>query len=320
MVPRGSRGYKLSLMTSHRVLFCIVVALTACRSGDRSTVTDSAAVDTTLVAPVPPVVLNPGWNDTVAGPALLLPVADSTSRASVVLPYLTDSVLAATTTFALDSLAGMQIDLFGSAGVIGSSALGAMSGKRQAEGCLLWPEVSLATIPSREWKVGLRKGAASGLKLDSVETMSAGDSSRITAEIARLASALTDGADSSFQGLPFTVRKAYRFSLDGMSILASDVVRRIAAEANPREEHTLLIAERPAGGEAGYTAGYHSRVSGSENVVRTHEILAAMRFIRNGRAAVVVAFGYEDGGRVALLERTGERSWRVSWRSAYSGC
>ena len=26
------------------------------------------------------------------------------------------------------------------------------------------------------------------------------------------------------------------------------------------------------------------------------------------------------GGRIALLERTGNRTWKIRWRSAYTGC
>ena len=307
-------------MTSYRAVLWLPVVLMACRGGDTLGRGDSSAVHTIPTPSASPVALNPGWDDSVAGPVLILPAAESAPRVSVVLPLLTDSVLTGFSALDLDSLSGLPVDLFGPAGSVGSSVLATAPVKRAVEGCLAWPETSLAKTPDRPWRVGFRQGAAVGLKLDSIESMPSADSSRIAAEIARLVSPLAEGADSAFRGLPFSVRKAYRFSIDGTSVLVSDVVRKIAQEANPREEHILLIAERPQSGEEKYTVAFHSRVSGSEDVVRTHEILSAVRFVRNARPVIVVAFGYADGGRIALLERTGEKRWKVSWRSAYTGC
>jgi len=102
-------------------------------------------------------------------------------------------------------------------------------------------------------------------------------------------------------------------------VLAADVVRKINEEANPREEHLLLIAERPRVAGAKYVAAFQSRVAGAEEAVRTTEILGAVQFVR-GNPAIVVTFEYEDGGKVALLERTGEKQWRITWTSAYTGC
>ena len=158
------------------------------------------------------------------------------------------------------------------------------------------------------------------LPVDSLETMSAADSASVTREIARLSSMVAEGDDPAFRGLPFSVRKAYRFSLPAISVLAGDVVRKINEEANPREEHLLIVAERTAGTTAPYDAVFHTRVAGSEEAVRTNEILGAVQFVRNKRPALVVSFEYADGGRVALLQRISNREWKVTWRSAYTGC
>lgn len=256
----------------------------------------------------------------MAGPVMLLPVADNTSRLAVVLPFLTDSALSTASVTGVDSLSGLPFDLFELAGRVGSSSLLVGARKPNVEGCSQWPEGTLVEVPGRTWRMGFRKGVAMPLPLDSIEAAGTADSSRIVGEIARIVSALVDSVDPAFQGLPFSVRKAYRFSLGATSVLVSDVVRRIAEEANPREEHTLLIAERPLTGDARYKAAFHSRVAGSEDIVRTHEVLGAVRFVRSNTPAIVVAFGYEDGGRIALLERTGEGDWKLTWRSAYAGC
>ncbi len=307
-------------MTFNRVsqlLIGILSAVSACRDTERKTPVDSASVVSPATPPLP-AVPNTGWDDSVAGPILLLPVAETTDQAAIVLPFLTDSSFTATSGYPLDSLSSLPVDLFSTGGSVTSNSLSSAS-QRNAEGCLQWPQGTLADATGRSWQVGFREGVATPLTLDSLESATAADSSRLTSEIARISSALAEGADSTFRGLPFSVRKAYRFKVGSVSVLVADVVRRIAEEANPREEHILLIAER-APGENGYAPTYHTRAAGSEEVVRTNELLAAVRFTRNGRPAVIVAFEYGVGGRVALLERSAERQWKISWRSAYTGC
>jgi len=318
----STADYKLSPMTFRRgcakaLLPLIVVA--SCKGTDESSRSDSTA---TLppVTPAASAAVNPGWDTSVAGPVMLLSVSENVSQVAIVLPLMTDSTLSTVPLFSLDSLSGLPVDLFAPGGTVSSTSLLVTSQRSGSEGCLLWPEGRLAEAPGRPWRTGFRKGIAMSLPFDSIEAMTPADSSRITAEIARLASARTEGADSAFRGLPFSVRKAYRFSFGTTSVLVSDVVRKISEEANPREERTLLVAERLSSGDGKYVAAFHSRAAGAEEVVRTHEILGAVRLTRTGTAAVVLIFGYEDGARVALLERTGDRRWAVKWRSAYTGC
>ena len=250
---------------------------------------------------------------------MLLSVSESAANAAVVLPGLTDSALAGIPAFMLDSLSNMPSDLFSSVGLVGSSALLVSSQRLNTEGCLSWPTATLSPPPARQWRFGFRKGVATAVPLDSLEGMTPTDSSQVTVEIARIASVVAEGSDPAFRGLPFSVRRAYRFSLGSNSVVVADVVRKINEEANPREEHLLLVAERATPGDGKYVAAFESRVAGSEAVVRTNEILGAVRFVR-GNPAIIVTFEYEDGGKVALLERTGEKQWRLTWRSAYTGC
>jgi len=299
------------------ILFSLLVA--ACADGVREANVDSSGVAT---APIPAVqsFIRTGWNESTAGPVMILSVAGDIGQAAIVLPHMTDSSLAATAMFSLDRLMDLPVELFGPAGRVGRASLVVASQKLNTEGCVMWPEGTLAGVPSRPWRVGFRQGIATAFPLDSLEGMNTEDSLAVTGEIARLASALTEKGDPTFHGLPFSVRKAYRYTMPPVSALVADVVRKINEEANPREEHILLVGERVAGGDGKYMVAFYTRVAGSEDVVRTNEILGAVRFTRAGQPALVVAFEYGDGGRVALLERTGDRQWKITWRSAYTGC
>ncbi len=250
---------------------------------------------------------------------MLLSHSESMANAAVVLPGLTDSTLAAVASFALDPLSNMAVDLFGPAGLAEATTLVIGSQNLNPESCVSWPTGTLTPPPKHPWRFGLRKGVAAALSLDSLEGITPADSSRVTVEIARIASVVAEGRDPAFRGLPFSVRRAYRFSLGSNSVLVGDVVRKINEEANPRVEHLLLVAERSTVGDGKYIAAFESRVAGSEEKVRTNDILGVVRFVR-GNPAIVVTFEYEDGGKVALLERTGEKQWRITWRSAYTGC
>ena len=300
------------------VLILVGFAAGACKNDKKPAAGDSAvASDAPFVQPTIPAA-NTGWDTTDAGPVMLLAGSENMASAAVVLPWLTDSELASAPSFALDSLSNMPVDLFGLGGLSGSSPLIVSSQKLNTEGCLSWPTGVLSQSP-RHWRFGLRKGVATAFPLDSLEGMTATDSSQVTVEIARIASAVAEGSDPVFRGLPFAVRHAYRFTVGNTSVLVADVVRKINEEANPREEHLLLIAERTNTADAKYEAAFQSRVAGSEEAVRTNEILGAIKFVR-GNPAIVVTFEYEDGGKVALLERTGDKQWRITWRSAYTGC
>ena len=159
---------------------------------------------------------------------------------------------------------------------------------------------------------------ATPVPLDSLEGASSADSVLVTTELARLASALPESNDAVFRGLPFNVKKAYRTKGGPIGLLIGDVVRKINEEANPREEHFLIVAERSSGADGRYTTVFHSRAAGSEEVVRTNEILAVVRFVNGGNTAVIVSFEYENGGRLAFIEQTSEKVWKTSWRSAYT--
>lgn len=269
-------------------------------------------------APAVAPALNPGWKKESAGPILLF--AGQDNRPFIVLPGLSDDMLAATPTSALDSLFDIQVDLFDTSGPSMSSArLVINSRQTKYEGCLSWPVGVLAPPPRRPWRIGLASGMATAYELDSLGGMTAGDSVLMTAEIARLASVVAEGADPAFRGLPFAVTRAYRFRIGVNSVILANVVRRINEEANPRVEHLMLVAEESKSDPGRFAVAFESRISGAEDVVRTSEILSIVRFLQ-GNPAVIMMFEYEEGNRLVMLERVPPGEWKMTWRSAYTGC
>jgi hypothetical protein len=309
------------LLRSHTIALVLVslTALSAACTRDKATNTpDSVKAQSATTPAIVPIRPSTGWNESEAGPVLLLSAVEAVRRASVVLPGASDIHDASTDTAQLDSVRGNEFELFDRSGYLGTSTIESIS-PAPAEGCAAWPVAIFRDAPTRSWRVGFSYRTAKALNLDSLSAASSQDSIAMTSELARLSSAITAGGDPAFQGLPFTVREAYRVSLTDAIVIVGDVVRTINEEANPREEHLVLIAEKRTG-DAEYRTAFYTRSAGSEDEVRTSEILAAVRFTRTNRAAVIVSFEYEEGGRTALVERVQPGTRRMTWQSAYSGC
>jgi hypothetical protein len=245
-------------------------------------------------------------------------MSESPYRALTVLPTLTDSAVAASRHFDVSQLSGLQVDLFTKKGKTGSGSIVAETQSSATEGCLSWPTVQISGATTTDWRIALEKGRASGIHLDSLEGLPSADSARLAKEITTVASFIRARSDSVFAGIPFAVRHAYRFALGRSSVVFSDVVRKINEEANPREERLVLILERLPGGA--YYAAYQSGSAGPEEDLQTTELLAAVSFASGSRPGLFTSSEYEDGGKIVLLERTGEMQWRSVWRSAYTGC
>jgi hypothetical protein len=286
------------------------------------------AVDTTTPPPPPPpdtVVTTPPPRprDVGFGPALVVP-SSTQGAALVVIPGLDE--ISDTTTFGGAELGGTRLDVFSRRGLVGQAELVSVSEDRPPGGCSAWPGASIrpvagATLPT-SWSVALVAGRARPVPLESIETLSGTDSARLAAEATRLASALPNDTSMAFRGIPFFVRIAYRFtSVTGVQALVAEVVRKVNVEANPLEEHILLVAEQDSGATSGrYRVGYSNRTSGTETSVVSTEVLAAITLSASGRAALVLdSVGYE-GDVYSLLERAGPARWTVRWRSAYAGC
>ena len=262
-----------------------------------------------------------GWNP-AAGP-LLFVAGESAQSAAAVFPHasgeLTDSI-----TFDERTVADARVDLFSRTGAVGQGTVagGFESGTRE---CASWPMVRMLPdeqVPSgATWTIALRSGAASALPATAVAGMSAADSAASTKEVLRLASLVPSDPAQPFHGLPFSARTIVRFQpAPGVDALVSDVVRRISTEADPREEHTLIVAERDSGSTGPFTLAYHERTSGPEETVVASDALAILAIGPQRHATMVISRDNGSGTVYALLERASAGRWSVRWTSAYAGC
>ncbi|HJU66382.1 MAG TPA: hypothetical protein VJ596_11920 [Gemmatimonadaceae bacterium] len=309
-----------------RVALALVSASLALAACERSQ--QAPPVDTATPAPPPPadtaVTLPPPRpRDVGFGPALVVPSSSTPTAALVVFPGFEE--ISDTTSFGGAEVSGTRLDVFNRGGQVGRAQLVGVSEDRPPGGCSTWPAANLrptqgSSLPS--WSVALTAGRAQAIPLQSIETLSGTDSARVAAEATRLASALPNDTSMAFKGIPFFVRIAYRFTpVTGVQALVAEVVRKVNVEANPLEEHILLVAERDSADTSGrYRPAYSNRTSGTETSVVSTEVLAAVTLSPSRRPALVLdSVGYE-GDVYSLLERTGPARWTVRWRSAYAGC
>ncbi len=294
----------------------------ACNGSDRPAPPDTVqpappvAVPDTTVAPRPA----SAW-DSAAGPALFVHAANAgTGTALVVLPDVTGDTLADTTSFDGAVLRNMSVEMFARSGRVGQGQLTRLAERGDASACVLWPTASVAGTPSDAWAVGFQSGRAAALAVDSIETLASQDSASLAASLTRIASALPNDTAAALRGVPFSVRSAYRFSpAPGVSAVAAHIVRKLTIEANPVEEHILLVAERDSAGGA-FRPVYSERTSGSEESVETTDVMAAVALGRDRQPTLVLERTGESSRAFALLERTPAGRWHVRWTSVYTGC
>lgn len=180
-----------------------------------------------------------------------------------------------------------------------------------SEVCGEAPTIRLTGNVPAAWSVALA-GSAVPLRMDSIEALPPPDSARFAADLARLASTVPSGRESRFDGLPFVVLTARRIDSQGKQAVVAHLVRRLPQEATPLEEHTFVIAERPASStNEQYRVSYHQRSEGTEETVDHYDVLAA---VRAGEAIfLLIARDQEARTSYDVLERT-QSGWRVRWR------
>lgn len=320
-------------MPRPRLATILLLALAACGREDAPAVPDSpGAVPAVPVPDAPAPVASTGWEDHL-GPALFVSSASGTAGGSggagaagleVVVPFITDSTFADSAAWSGATLDGAaRVELFSRAGRLGAVRLPA--GARVVmpaldDGCIGWPALRPADAPPAQWRVGFVEGRATAIPLDSIEALARGDSARLAADAAGLASQIPNDTATAFAGLPFAVRTAYRLRPGGdVEVLVAEVMRRIGQEADPREQHVFLAAER-SGPTAPWRLAWHARSSGPEDAVETRELLAALRLGAGQVPTLVVAVTYNEGSSYTLVERTATGRWRERWSSAYTGC
>ena len=201
----------------------------------------------------------------------------------------------------------------------------APKGEEDSE-CTGWPmwDISSAKsgIPLAPWSVGFVGATVQPIRMDSIESMSRVDSSRLAAEVTRLASTLPTSAGDRFIGLPFTVTSLWRFHAGpGAEGVVANLVRHVNQEARPSEERTLIIAERDSSRrEERFTLAYYDRSQGAEETVESRDVLALTRPSPDAQPMLVVGRDFGDGMSYALIQRDPSARWREKWHSPRGHC
>jgi hypothetical protein len=296
--------------------FLALVILLGCRDNSRN---DSGSSRASL----PPVFsLGPAsstnW-DVNAGPVMLVSLGGGFDSAAVVLPEVTDSTMEEVQGI-VPPLSGLVFELFSRDGDVGSSTAASLPTTASTpRDCYAWPAARVQSARTN-WRVGLVRGNAKVVALDSIGSLSSADSATLAASLAQSAATLPASADPVFVRLPFRVRSAYTFRLDSSQVVIADVVRSLNEEANPRIEDLFLIGERPIGATGKYTVGYFNRIAGAEETIQATEVLTVLEIGELRRPAVIVNVETEDGSQLGFIERTGPGQWRYTWKSAYTDC
>ena len=273
-----------------------VLGLLSCRGRDQparaDTATDSAAIaQAEANAPTE-------WVSEL-GQLLVVP-SDSEHAAVVIFPDFPSARLVASAPMTLVNSGGDTV------------ASRAQLVATESEQCGGAPLVNLTDRPSAAWSVGLLRGRASPLRMDSVQAMPSADSARVVADVARLASVLTVSRESRFSGLPFTVLGAHRVELGDHQAIVAHLVRRLPQEASPLEEHTLIIAERAkASASAPWALSYSQLSEGSEDTADHFAVLAAVK--AGDQTLLVLARDQLERTRYEILERSRAGAWRSRW-------
>ncbi len=304
-------------MSLLRAAFLVFLALSPAACRDDRQAPDAApeqpAPQTPL--PAPSRFAATGWPDD-AGPILAVP-GPVQGEVRLILPELTDNTLTDTSSFDLDSLPNAAVALYSRERKPVRATILAGESEETLRGCKTWPTARLGSYAGEHWKVGLASSVAEELPLLGWGTALSSDSA--DAAHSAIAIASSTSADSAFRGIPFSVRFLFRMELGSSRAIIADAVRRINTEANVREEHVFLVAERKKG-EARYSPGYRDSQRGREDEVRVPEVLSAVLLGDNKRPAVFISLEYTEGSRVLMIERFGASHWILRWRSAYAGC
>lgn len=304
-------------MSAFRASFFLILTsvLCGCAKDDPAPQASSASASASELPLPPSRFAATGWPED-AGPIVVLP-GSNPQEARVVLPELTDKTLSDTSSFDLDSLPRSAVVLFAQSQPSTPATITGGGSEETVRGCKTWPTARLGSYPGNRWRFGLAENSARDLPLSGWGASLATDSTQAVQDLIRIAS--TGARDSVFSGIPFAIRFLYRIEIGKTRVLIADAVRRINTEANVREQHSLIIAER-ANGSSRYEAAYRETQSGREDDVRVPELLGAVLLGENLRPAVFVSLEHSDGMRLLLLERQRSGLWTLRWRSAYTGC
>jgi hypothetical protein len=316
-------------MSARLVIACIFILapLSACERKPqvKPAETTSTTPESVATAPIVKPVVTPSTWDTSAGPVMFVR-GNSTAEAYVIFPTITDSTPAADVHFDSVLSRNATVELFQHSGGSEVARVGALGGGEwDANQCIEWPAAKVLGKTSGDstsgWTVAFLKGRAKPLPLDTIETMAHADSAKLAADITRLVSTIPNDTARTFRGIPFSVRTAYRFTpVPGVEAVVADVVRKLNQEANPLEEHTLVVGERPAGSNAPYRLAYREVTAGSDETLESSDVLAAVAIGSPPHIDLVLARDGYESNAYSLVERLADGHWRLRWTSAHTGC
>lgn len=301
MEPRRRSKYWL--------LAALVLLASACEHARAPSRTDSVSASITQSASSAASAASGNW-DTGIGPVLLV-ATDSADGAYVIAP---DSARATSELARVPNHAA--VTLFGRGGTVQTADL---------------PEVvdtnvcAVATLdaapPPRPWSIGFLGGVVAPLPMDSLESFSTADSVSVATQAIRLASALPNDSAGRFTGLPFTVVAIWRFAIpSGQEVVVATLSRQINQEATPLQERTMIVAERTPSRDTTLVPAYTERSYGDEDTIESREPLAAALLGPARTPAIVVSHDFGNAVSYTILERAGDRQWRVRWSSGRRHC
>lgn len=275
--------------------------------------------ETAVALPVPSL---PAW-DSAAGPVFFV-VGPNSQQAAVIVPAIDTAASLDTVTFDLAPYRAMSLDLFAGGRRLGPATVGATITLDVPEDCSAWPLVRVngfADSASNTWAVAFRSDHFEPLAVDSLVTLPRADSLRLVTELARVASAAPGDTVQAMRGIPFVVRRAYRATLPGnVAAVIAEIGRSLNQEANPMQEHLLVIAERDSATAKGYRLAYLERSAGGEEMLESSELL--LLGVPRGREypMMLLARYLGDGVVYSMVDRTPDGTWRLRWSSPYAGC
>jgi hypothetical protein len=275
--------------------------------------------ETAAALPVPPV---SAW-DSAAGPVFFVMSANA-QQAAVIVPDVDTAASLDTVTFDVSRYRAMSLDLFSGGRRQATATVGTNIALEVPEDCSAWPVVRLSGAPadsvSGAWQIAFAADRFQALELDSLSMFQRADSLKLVTELARVASGAPGDTVAALRGIPFVVRRAYRATLPGqVGVVIAEVGRGLNQEANPIQEHLLVIAERDSIARE-YRLAYLERAAGGEEMLESSELL--LIGIPRGREQPVVLLAryLGDGVVYSMLERNAEGKWRLRWSSPYAGC
>ncbi|MDP1860364.1 MAG: hypothetical protein Q8K82_16930 [Gemmatimonadaceae bacterium] len=262
--------------------------------------------------------------DSTAGP-VFLSMGPNATIASIVFPSLAADADVAASQLSVSPYRGKLFELLGNGRVVGGATLTSIVPPDVPEDCTGWPLVQLSGVgadtASRLWTIAFERGRVVPVAFDSIAGLPSRDSSRLAMDLARVASSARGDTVAELRGIPYQVRRAYRFAIaPAVEGVVAEVQRTLNQEANPKQEHLLLVAERDSASQGRFEVAYSERSAGGEEMLESSEVLTIVRFGATGDVGAFVARYVGDGVIYSLLQRTGARRWRLRWSSPYTGC